>query len=158
MRSVSSLCVVLFALSACARYEFKNELDVPELCGYRGQSLPYVPRPVRQVSLDSLGRLAGSVLMPPGQGLTDAFVRLFTADGLRPAHTDTTGRFVLDSVSAGRYGYDVRRVGFNATRDSIVVVAHGAPPWEIMLQPSVFDGPCSGFAAVRVRKPWWKIW
>jgi hypothetical protein len=51
----------------------------------------------------------------------------------------------------------VRHVGFHVTRDSIAIPAEAGVRVEATVEIEVHDGPCSGFAALRVRKPWWKF-
>jgi len=72
--------------------------------------------------------------------------------------TDTTGFFTVTGLPAGRYELTARRIGYVPRHDSLTLQA-GAGTWvRVALVPQTLDGPCSGFAAVRVRKPWWRLW
>lgn len=76
----------------------------------------------------------------------------------RGATADTAGAFRLDSLPAATYDLVVRSIGYDA-RDvvGVRVPAAGGVRARIPLRPTVIDG-CPGFAARRVRKPWWKWW
>lgn len=160
MQTGRIVIAALALVAACSRYEWQNELDVPGLCDDARQTTHgAVPRRVRLESALSSARLRGHVSRRDSrQPLSQAFVRVADNHMRGAVQTDSAGRFVIDSILPGRYAIQVLRVGFHALRDTIDVVADGGAPLEIGLDVALLDGPCSGFAAVRVRKSWWKIW
>ena len=154
--SVTALALV----AACSRYEWQNELDVPGMCDDARQAThATVTRRVRLEPDPPTARLRGHVTRRDSrQPLSQAVVRLADGHSRGAVQSDSAGGFVIDSVLPGRYAIQVLRVGFHALRDTIEVAADGGAPLEVGLDVAVLDGPCSGFAAVRVRKPWWKVW
>ena len=123
--------------------------------------------PLRYVPLADTARRAGAsalrghVWADRASGsapLAAARVRLQTPTGAaHEVSTDSAGEFTFVGVPPGRYRLRAARVGVPATWDSVDV------PWapevavEVALSPVRNDGPCSGFSAVRVRRPWWKF-
>jgi hypothetical protein len=160
MQSGRIVIAVLAFVAGCSRYEWQNEVDVPGLCDDATQTAhAAVPRRVRLDSDLSSARLRGHVSRRDSrQPLSQAFVRVADNHTRDAVQTDSAGGFVIDSVLPGRYAIQVLRVGFHALRDTIDIVADGGAPLEIGLDVALLDGPCSGFATVRVRKPWWKVW
>ncbi len=156
MHSAALLAVVL----GCARYEYVNELDVPGLCS-GGVSGP-TPAPLRvDTTSDAAaaatlhGRVVGAT---SGAGVQGAQVRISDAAWAAEVLVDSAGWFALDSLAPGRYALLTRRIGFAARRDSLAWPLTERGSLLILLTPQVLDGPCSGFAVVGLRKPWWKIW
>ena len=160
MRTGAISVAALALVAACSRYEWQNELDVPGLCDAAGQAThATVTHRVRLEPESLTARLRGHVTRrDTGQPLTQALVRLTDGRTRDAVQSDTAGGFVIDSVLPGRYAIQVLRLGFHAVRDTIEVAADGGASLEIGLDVAILDGPCSGFAAVRVRKPWWKVW
>lgn len=152
--------VALALLAACSRYEWQNELDVPGMCDAASQtSHATMTRRVHLEQDPATARLRGHVTRrDTREPLRQALVRVADGHSRGTVQSDTAGEFVIDSVLPGRYAIQVLRVGFHGLRDTIEVVSDGGAPLEIGLDVAVLDGPCSGFAAVRVRKPWWKVW
>lgn len=152
--------VALALVAACSRYEWQNELDVPGMCDAARQAThATVTRRVHRESGPAPARLRGHVTRrDTREPLSQVLVRLADGHSRGAVQSDTAGEFVIDSVLPGRYAIQVLRIGFHALRDTIEVAADGGAPLEIGLDVAVLDGPCSGFAAVRVRKPWWKVW
>jgi len=146
--------VALLIVSAC-RYEWKNELDIPSMCP---PPKPRVPA-IRIASLTSSGSMVGRISrLDNGNGVDGARVRLQATPLSYVAVSDSLGRFVIDSLPFRRYVIDVLRIGFVPLLSDTLVVQTTAPPFDIGLEVSMLDGPCSGLALVRVRKPWWKLW
>lgn len=160
MRTGRIIVATLALVAGCSRYEWKNELDVPGMCDDARQAThSTVTRRVRLEPDPPIARLRGHVARrDTRQPLSQALVRLGDGHTRSQVQTDSAGVFVIDSVLPGRYAIQVSRVGFHALRDTIEVAAEGEAPFEIDLDVAVLDGPCSGFAAVRVRRPWWKVW
>ena len=106
------------------------------------------------------GRLTGRVL---SQGMNEPIVAAsVTVVGPvtpeRGTFTDSLGRFTLDSIVSGDYVVRARAIGYIPRQERLVVFASPGPALDLELAPAVLDGPCGGFMAVRVRKPWWKWW
>ena len=93
-----------------------------------------------------------------GEPVAGARVILSDASTRRMVASDSLGAFAIDSLRPGRYAIGVTAVAFHALNDSIVVSETDGGALDIALGQAVMDGPCSGFAAMRVRKPWWKLW
>jgi len=90
-------------------------------------------------------------------GLQNAVV-MIRADFWKTDTTDSLGRFAFSRLSAGKYEMVVRHIGFHPTRDSITIAGTSGVRVEATIEAEVYDGACSGYAALRVRKPWWKLW
>jgi len=157
-RLIVAVSLVLFA--ACSRYEWRNELDVAGFCDASRQTTHgSVARRVRLGTDPPRGPLRGRVSdRNSGQPVSQATVRLAGSHAHHAVQTDSAGVFVIESPLPGRYDIQVARVGFQALRDTIELATDRGEPFEIGLDMAVLDGPCSGFATVRDRKPWWKIW
>ena len=151
--------VLVLSLTACARYEWRNELDVPGLCdGLRSDSLKSVIS-----HSDGEGGAAHVVrgrVTDRGSGVALAYarVRLVTPLGSASESTAATGTFQFPAPPDGRYVIEVTRLGYHRAADTIDVRADKPISVQARLVPQVNDGPCSGFSSVRVRKPWWKVW
>ncbi len=160
MQSRVLLAILTLLGGSCTRYEWQNELDVRGLC----DSARAVPRfrishreeaDLTNAKLSLRGRVTDAALGTP---LAEARVRLVAAAEQRNVATDSAGRFQLDSLAADRYVMDVLRVGYHRATDTLNVAPGPRLIVEVALDQAVLDGPCSGFAAVRVRKPWWTFW
>lgn len=104
---------------------------------------------------DSLsGRViqSGNRLPVPGASVT------LLAHPTRATTTDSLGAFAFAAVPAGHYLLRTRRIGMQSRMDTLHVAPTGGAPLVLALDTQMLDGPCSGFAAIRVRKPWWKLW
>lgn len=155
--SMLRLIVILVAvLGACARYEYINELDVPGLCANFQR-----PNGNSRVELiDSLmvsGSVVGTIVRDSLVPLQQATVTL-EGTGRRPAVTNPKGAFEILDVEPGEHVLVTRAIGYEPRRDTVRMPVKGGIRVQAQLQVAVHDGPCSGFAAVRVRKPWWKLW
>ena len=152
--TLAALLLPALLAAACARYEWKNELEVPGACP-RGDSAPAPPpRPVGAPG----GRVLGRVLTEAGAPAVGAQVVVVGARPPRGALVDTLGYFALDSLAPGEYLLRVRQIGRVAQERRVAVRPGPGPALDVTLPLAMLDGPCSGFAAVRVRKPWWKWW
>jgi hypothetical protein len=154
------VAVSLALIAACSRYEWQNELNVPGLCDTTRQATHGSVPPRVRLELDPPhGPLRGRVSdRTSRQPVSQAAVGLAGSHAHYAVQTDSAGVFVIDSMPPGWYTIQVARVGFQAVRDTIEVARGDGAPFEIGLDMAVLDGPCSGFASVRVRKPWWKFW
>ena len=104
-------------------------------------------------------RLRGRVHVQGSEKPTGGARILLTSEGTRQqAESDSLGRFVLDSTPPGNYLIEVWRLAMHSVHESTYVAASDRATLDISLTPFPMDGPCSGFAAVRLRKPWWKLW
>ncbi|HWR50750.1 MAG TPA: carboxypeptidase-like regulatory domain-containing protein [Bryobacteraceae bacterium] len=151
---VAAAATLTGGVAACARYEWKNELDVPGLCPTSAPSKMPAPLSIGAPG----GRVTGRVLGMQAVPVVGARVFVVSPAPGRGAFTDSAGRFALDSLPKGDYVIRARSIGYQSEDQRVVARADSGPALDFQLQPSVLDGPCSGFAAVRVRKPWWKLW
>jgi hypothetical protein len=152
---------VAMVLVSCSRYEWRNELDVPDLCDASRVASPASATGVfRQANVRTApGVLAGRVAdRLSGQSLAYARIRATDSSATVAASTDSTGAFEFSSLRPARYSVTVDRIGYQRVTGTLVLAAGAGNTLDVLLAPSVHDGPCSGFAAVRVRKPWWKVW
>jgi hypothetical protein len=160
MRIRPIVTLVLLLSAGCSRYEWKNELDVPGLCDKQAKRNPGSITP--RAPLDSQptnDRLFGRVLMQGSeQPLGGARILLTNEGTRRTANSDSLGRFALDSILPGRYLIEVWSMAMHSVHESTYVAASERATLAVSLAPFPTDGPCSGFFAVRVRKPWWKLW
>ncbi len=150
----------LLLAAACSRYEWKNELDIPGLCDKPADwTQSSIMSQVPPDSQPSGERLLGRVYVQgSGQPLGGARI-LLTSEGARhQAESDSLGRFVLDWISLGEYLIEVWSIAMHSVHESTYVAASDRAALDISLAPFQTDGPCSGFAAARLRKPWWKLW
>jgi hypothetical protein len=128
-------------------------VDVPPRGGPALERMPRVEARAPAVLPAPVGRVRTA-----GTGVSTARVRL-TADGVsQEVVTDSAGWFTLVGVPAGRYRLTANQVGFRSTWDSVTVPWDAATVLGVSLESIPLDGPCSGFSAVRVRRPWWKVW
>lgn len=153
------VATLVFALG-CSRYEWRNELDTPGLCDGANQAAhATVSLRVSLIGGPLGSQLRGQVNRRDSrEPLSGARVRLGNAVKRRVVESDSSGEFVIDSLLPGRYAIEVLRVGFHGLQDTVDVTRIDGGALEVRLDPFILDGPCSGFAAVRVRKPWWKVW
>lgn len=159
------LVVALGPLGACARYEWVNELDHPGGCPTAGRS-PFPRGGTFHVDTDAPplppGEIVGTVIrtgdaVPVAAASVTARPDAGGAGAPRAVRSDSLGRFRIDELSPGRYELATRRVGYALRYDTLLVGAAGVRV-QVGLEPQAVDGPCSGLAMVRVRKPWWKVW
>ena len=153
------LILLTVAVAGCTRYEWRNELDVPGLCDRSRSTEP--SGVLRQID-DSTGRagfLIGRVRDRfSGSTLAEARVRVTDSARTLQVVSDSTGSFRLQSPPPGRYSVAVARIGYQSIHHALDLTVGASNIVDIQLAPTVHDGPCSGFAAVAVRKPWWKLW
>ena len=160
MKSLLVVTVAACFVAACSRYEWRNEADVPGLC----------PLPLDTTQISAIHRTAvqasGGVssvrgrvgTRESGAALAGARIVVATVTEHWTVDSDSLGIFRIDSLPPGRYRIEVRRVGAHAVSDKFDLAPGSSIQVAAALAPFVNDGPCSGFAAVQVRKPWWKFW
>jgi len=139
-------------LTACSRYEYVPDYMTPPC---RAAVAPRQGPHIITVS-DSVspGVVIGTVTTPSGDPVPYAVVVL---DQTHADSTDDRGVFRLEHVPPGNHAIAVRSIGYNASRDSVAIGLRGSI-LKAQLELRTMDGPCSGYASVRVRKPWWKVW
>ena len=146
---------------ACARYEWVSDDQTPACRNYAFEShgppslVPLVTEPGTVADSGTLhGRaiVFSSRLPVPGASVT------LLTDPQRKATTDSLGTFTFTDVPPGTYVLRTRRIGYRTRTDTLHLAHGGGTSFVLALYQQVLDGPCSGFAAVRVRKPWWKLW
>jgi hypothetical protein len=152
-----NLVVCLLAFAACARYEWRNELDVPGLCDPAARPPSAIVAHQDPETATGGAAVDGRVTGLDGRSLAQARVLLSRPDTRVAASTDSTGSFRFDSMSKGQYALRVLRIGYYSAEDTLTMDST-AKFLEIRLPPMVNDGPCSGFSRVRVHQPWWKSW
>jgi hypothetical protein len=84
-------------------------------------------------------------------------VILLDADSLHRVTTERDGRFAI-AASPGTHRLLVRRIGYFPYATSVTLPLPQPSEVVIKLAEAFNDGPCSGFAMVQVKTPWWKIW
>lgn len=151
------------ALLACVRYEMVNELDYPGACPPKP---PVADGAVAETTLvasnlanDDTSRALVGVITDrrTGTPISDGVLYVLRADTAR-VPVDSAGRFRVRAVAPrSTVGLDVRRVGY-ARLAATVRAPDSGRALRVALTPQILDGPCSGFAAYRLRKPWWKLW
>jgi hypothetical protein len=147
------------ALVSCARYEWVPDTESDACRNTKAERVVsvspphFVPQPTH--AGDSL---SGVVTIGDNNGPALSAVTVYAVPGITTM-TDSLGGFKI-WTPPGRYRLLVRTIGYKAVNDSVTFPAPADSLLSITLDPQVLvsDGPCSGFAAVRVRKPWWKIW
>jgi len=135
-------------VGACARYEYRQAACPPEP--------PSRSAVAWQPSAAVRGAIAGRVVtVDSAAPVAGALVRLLP--GLRAWPTGGDGRFRIDSVAPGRYSLEVRRIGYGRAEQAVDVAAdRGAQVLAALEARAVMLDGC-GYAAYRVRKPWWKL-
>jgi hypothetical protein len=96
----------------------------------------------------SAALLSDSALAPLG----DAVIQVEQG---RSAHSDSTGRFVVDSLAPGTYFVTIRRIGFEPRRESVIISASAGAVWDVSLKHEITDG-CPGFMSIAERKRVWR--
>ena len=160
MKSLFVVTVAGCLLIACSRYEWRNELDVPGLCPLPPDTtqISAIHQSVVEAS-GGISSIHGRVATrDSGAALAEARIVVTGLTEHRTVDADSLGIFRLDSLPPGRYRIEVRRVGSHGASDALDLVRGEVVQVAAALAPFVNDGPFSGFAAVQVRKPWWKIW
>src|SRR4051812_3551605 len=101
MKLRGGLCVLSFVVSGCARYEFRNELDVPGFCDRPSTSSSLLLRP--DGALDP-GVVRGRVTdRSSGVSLPAARVWLVSPVRSVAVSSDSTGSFQFTAPPSGRY-------------------------------------------------------
>ncbi len=154
------LALTLGALSGCApRYRWVNELDVPGAC--RGvDSRRSLAERVEPGAPAGAAGVRGRVERQDGAPVEQAAVVLRRAAGTPPvvAYADVDGAFAASNIPPGTYRLEVRRLGYAMVRDTLTVTSQREVRLRVRMAEQPLDGPCSGFAMVQVRQPWWHFW
>lgn len=145
---VPLLAATLTVVAACTRYEYRQAK---------------CPEPPPSGSVVGWQQASGSGGVIEGHVVTIDSMKpvqmaLITLSGnARRWGTAADARFRLDSIAPGAYELTIRRIGFRAATQAITVTADSALTVLAALQRMniVMDG--CGFAAFRVKKPWWKF-
>jgi hypothetical protein len=142
---------------ACARYEWVPDDELPQCANFHrarsGRSFT-----IEKASAADSGFLRGRVIQSDNRRPVPGASVTLLAGPPRTSTTDSLGTFTFPGVPAGTYLLRTRRIGEQSRMDTLHVAHGGGATLELPLTPEVLDGPCSGFAALRVRKPWWKLW
>jgi hypothetical protein len=150
----------LLALAgSCARYQWVPVGEQPE-CRNRKPTPPAGIIAIVNSNRSAAGAsLVGRVSeQSTGRSIPGAQVILERGERTT-ANSDTAGRFVVTGVPSGRYRVTVRSLGFEVPSDSISLPLPDSSEVDVQLVvATINDGGCDGFAMVRVRKPWWRIW
>ena len=156
LRGIASASFVLVALT-CTRYEWVPDYDTPACAGHSGQPRPHIFLSDTAALIEPSVVRGRVVVDDSSRKPMDHATVVIRGTSMRGMETDSTGTFRFDTVAPGKYLMHVRRLAYVPTSDSILV-PRGGRDVEVRLSASMLDGPCSGFASVRMRKPWWKIW
>src|SRR6266540_5014655 len=133
MRRVVAMAAFILLGTACNRYEWKPDYEVPSVCP--PEKAP-TGKPVHrdpELGLDrssASGRILRADTREPVAG---ARVELL-APVAKTASTDSLGGFRLDSLATGRYVLRVRSLGYRPWSDTVSVVPAARPNLEIGLQ------------------------
>jgi hypothetical protein len=151
------LTTVAIGPLACARYEWVPDYETPACASSRR---PTSTRPIATEpdSAAANGSLRGRAIVSDSKHAIPGASVTLLADPQRKATTDSLGTFTFTDVPPGTYVLRTRRIGYRTRTDTLHLAHAGSTSFVLTLDQQVFDGPCSGFAAVRVRKPWWKLW
>jgi hypothetical protein len=142
---------------ACARYELVSDEELPA-CANHNRPVSNRTFTSEQDSSAARGSLRGRVIMSGSRlPLPGTSVTLLT-DPPRTTITDSLGAFTFTDVPTGSYLLRTRRIGIQSRADTLHLTHARAATFVLPLDAVMLDGPCSGFAALRVRKPWWKLW
>ena len=160
MRFIVRVVIVAAAATGplgCARYEWVPDYELPRCAAsHRPTSGP--PLTFEHDSGGSSNTLRGRVVLPSGsRGIPGTSVTLF-AEPARATTTDSLGTFAFVDVPAGTHVLGTRRIGYRSRTDTLRLPLTRGAALVLPLETEMLDGPCSGFAALRVRKPWWKLW
>jgi len=149
------LVVSLAAVGGCTRYEWVPDYET-SYC--RNRELPPTPAAFTRMTGEAAqGALGGIVESDRGERVPGAQIRLVGSDTLT-RETGLDGSFQFDSLLGGAYAVRVARIGFARVQDTIVLPLPRGEQLRVVLTAIPLDGPCSGFAEVQVKKPWWKFW
>ena len=148
--------VVLVTTIGCSRYEWVSDIKTPQ-CRNRPAPILGSLVPIVTPGADS------SVVIGLARELTSELLLshatfIISTEPVIGVRTDSAGRAELPVLPPGRYLVTVLRIGYSAAQDSVTFPLPSGARLEAKLEAQMLDGPCSGFAAVRVRKPWWKFW
>jgi hypothetical protein len=153
------MLVALAAASplACARYEWVSDDQTPA-CRNAQRAKSGRSFTVEEGTAADSGSLHGRVLVSASRRpIPGATITLFL-DPPRNATSDSLGTFGFTDVPPGTHLISTRRIGYQSRTDTLHIVPARGAELVVPLDEVMFDGPCSGFAVARVRKPWWKLW
>lgn len=156
---------VRFALAAatllgslsCSRYVWVPDDELPA-CRNRREPASSRPLTFEQRSASESGSLRGRVVMAANRRPIPWATVVLLMNEPRTTTTDSLGAFTFTDVRPGTYLIRTRRIGYQSPTDSLRAPLASGAALVLPLDAQMLDGPCSGFAALRVRKPWWKLW
>jgi hypothetical protein len=150
-----ALPLALVLGSACARYVTR---PVPCEAGPPAPALrsdtAYAPR----------GAIVGFVDDAEGRGaVAQAMVSLYgdsswrsSGQVLRGDTTGADGRFGFDGLPPGGYVLRIRRIGYESVPYELLLERSAGRAVVVPVRPMATDG--CGFAVIRERLPWWRVW
>jgi hypothetical protein len=155
MRSASHWLFRLAILGAvsCSRYQWVPDYESPECAAYHGPPTSGLTE-ITSVPDAPPGFVAGRILARGTTLPVQGAVILLDADSLHRVTTQADGRFTIPA-SPGTHRLFVRRIGYYRHASSVTLPFPQPIEVVITLAETVLDGPCSGFAMVQVKKPWW---
>jgi len=153
--------VIIVAVAAlgpfgCARYEWVPDYEMPS-CATSRRPTSGPPFTFARDSVEVSNTLHGRVISGGPRPIPGASITLLT-EPARTTTTDSLGTFAFADVPAGTHLLRTRRIGYRSRMDTLHLPLAAGTALVLPLAAEMIDGPCSGFAAVRVRKPWWKLW
>jgi len=155
------LAAVMIGPLACARYEWLPDDQTPVCRNYAFEShgpTSLAPLATEPAAVGDSGTLHGRAIAVYNRlPVPGASVTLLT-DPQRKTTTDSLGTFTFTDVPPGTYVLRTRRIGYRARTDTLHLARGDGTSFVLTLDQQVLDGSCSGFMAVRIRKPWWKLW
>jgi hypothetical protein len=156
VRFILAAATLLGPLS-CSRYEWVPDDELPA-CRNRREPASSRPLTFDQLSVPESASLRGRVVMAANQHPVPGATVVLLMNEPRTTTTDSLGAFSFAEVRAGTYVLRTRRIGYQSRTDSLHAPLASGTALVLPLDTQMLDGPCSGFAALRVRKPWWKLW
>ena len=157
MLRVIAVVATTTAPLACARYEWIPDSELPA-CADARRPASHGPVVFERDSAANGNALRGRVIQSGrGEPIPGATVTLLT-EPARTTTTDSAGTFTFTEVPAGAFLLRTRRIGYRSRADTLHLPFTERGGLALPLDTQMLDGPCSGFAALRVRKPWWKLW
>jgi len=153
---IAALAYASSLVLACSRYERVPDYFSPQCQPTRRPDTTFAADPL----LDTVGSpvLRGRVFLAASMApIAHARVTLDVVPP-RDTSTDSSGTFIFLDVPPGLLQVRTRAVGTGSRADTVTIGSLGTHTLIVRLPSATFDGLCSGFGLVRVRKPWWRVW